>query len=758
MRAVHHILFGAILTGCATLSGRSAAAPDCNRPAAQAVSYLRLPGRPFQALPTPDGCWVFVSLPAGPSGSAGVAVLRRGAGAVEVQRVVPLATAPTGMVLTHDAQLLIAAAGSRIAFLDVGRLVAGQDGAILGYIGDSLPLGNIYVNVTSDDDWLFASEENAKSIAVIDLERARASRFRDSSIVGRIPVGRAPIALTLAPDDAYLYTTSEIFDADGWPQSCTPEAARRPGAPVMAPVPQGAVHIVDVERATRDPRHAVMRSLPAGCSPVRLVLSPDGTRAYVTARGSDELLVFDRRLMHTAPLQSLVASVPVGSSPVGVATIDNGDRLVVTNSHRFAGGAEDRQSLSVIDAAKVEEGRRAVVGSIQAGAFPRELRTTADGRTLLLTNFGSQTLEIIDLARLPLEAAPARAGIPDRLSDSEFWRLFAELSEPGGYFRSDNFLSNETTFQWVIPKLAQEGRVARGAYLGVGPEQNFTYMTALRPPIAFIFDIRRQNAIEHLMYKALIEMSSTRAALVSNLFARPRPPRLDDRAPPESLFAAFAEAKPDSALYRRNLASIMDRLVKEHGFALDSADRHSLEYVYGAFFAAGPEMTYTFSPAGRGFGRGFMPTYATLMTESDSAGTHRSWLASEENYRVIRDLELRNLVVPVVGDFAGPKAIHAVGDWLRAHDGTVSAFYLSNVEQYLFRQGDDGSKFFQNVSSLPVDSSSVFLRALFRYGFMAPQPNPGRRSETLMCPIAEQLAAFRAGKLTTYDDVATGCR
>ncbi len=398
------LLFGgAVISGCATLSGGGSVRADCNRPAQAAVSYVRLPGRPFQALPTDDGCWIFVTLLGPERGRSDIAVLRRAGGRVDLQRVVPVASGAAGMVLTHDGRLLIVAAGSRLAFLDVNRLESAttSDSALVGNIGDSVPLGRVYVNVTEDDAWLFASEENAKSVAVIDLDRARSSRFRDSAIVGRIPVGRAPIAVTLSPDEAYLYVTSERFDADGWPQSCTPEAARRPGAPVMPPVAQGAVHIVDVERATKDPRHSVVLSLPAGCSPVRLVLSPDGTRAYVTARGSDELLVFDRRLMHTAPVQALVAKVPVGASPVGVATIDDGRRIVVTNSNRFAGGADDRQSLTVIDVAKVEEGRRAVIGSIPAGAFPRELRTTSDGRTLLLTNFNSQTLEIVDLARFP---------------------------------------------------------------------------------------------------------------------------------------------------------------------------------------------------------------------------------------------------------------------------------------------------------------------------------------------------------------------
>ena len=143
--------------------------------------------------------------------------------------------------------------------------------------------------------------------------------------------------------------------------------------------------------------------------------------------------------------------------------------------------------------------------------------------------------------------ALAQGTIPARLSDAELWSLSAELSEPGGYFRSENLLSNETGFQAVIPALRERIKPG-GVYLGVGPEQNFTYIVALQPKIAFIVDIRRGNMIEHLMYKALIETSSDRADFLSKLFSRPRPAGLDTNSKPDQLFAAFDAAAPDYAL------------------------------------------------------------------------------------------------------------------------------------------------------------------------------------------------------------------
>src|ERR1051326_7730011 len=126
--------------------------------------------------------------------------------------------------------------------------------------------------------------------------------------------------------------------------------------------------------------------------------------------------------------------------------------------------------------------------------------------------------------------------LPGKLTDREFWNLVTDMSEPGGYFRSDNFLSNESGFQEVIPALQRMVK-PDGVYLGVGPEQNFTYIVALQPRLAFIFDIRRQNMLEHLLYKALIEMSPDREEFLSRLFARRRPAGLAAPASIDPLFA-----------------------------------------------------------------------------------------------------------------------------------------------------------------------------------------------------------------------------
>jgi len=356
---------------------------------------------------------------------------------------------------------------------------------------------------------------------------------------------------------------------------------------------------------------------------------------------------------------------------------------------------------------------------------------------------------MLSVAPRPITAA---ADLPSQLSDQEFWKLVTEMSESGGYFRSDNFVSNETTFQFVIPELKNTIKPG-GVYMGVGPDQNFTYIVNLEPKISFILDIRRQNMLQHLMYKAIIEMSADRADFVSRLFSRARPEGLDTKASAEQLFAAYEKADRDRQLYTETFAAILNHLEEKHGFKLSAEDEKSLEYVFNAFYVGGLELNYN-GPSAVGLGgRGRMPSYSELMIQTDREGLNRSYMSSEETFRLLQNLEKKNLVVPLVGDFAGSKALRAVGDYLREHDATVSVFYLSNVEQYLFQQDDDWSKFFTNVGTLPLESNSTFIRSIFN-GLIPPRSTGfGLRSASVLSPIDELLDAFTAGQLRTYYDV-----
>ncbi|HEY0799245.1 MAG TPA: YncE family protein [Steroidobacteraceae bacterium] len=400
------VLVLSVLFAAIPMPSRAAQPPDtesCNQPADDAVTWIDLPGQlPFQALPSADGCWIFVSLATG-NGEAsdnepkgGVALLKRSGGHIGVIRVTHVGGNPTGMVLTHDGQLLVVADGNRIAFLDTQRLISGDDTPVLGYWNDGTHAPErVYVNVTSDDKYLFVSDENVGTITVVSLAAARSSKFSKPATVGRIPVGPGPVAVTLSPDERYLYSTSIAMPpTKEWPAECVREWNPKP-----RPSTQGAIFVIDVARAKTDPPKAVIAAVKAGCTPIRLVLSPSGDIAYVTSRGGNALLAFDTQNLITDPSHALRGKVPTGPAPIGIAVVDAGQKVIVTNSNRF-GGSSETQSLLVIDAAKIATGEGSIIGTIPARGLPREMRTTSDERTLLVVNTRSQKLQILDLARL----------------------------------------------------------------------------------------------------------------------------------------------------------------------------------------------------------------------------------------------------------------------------------------------------------------------------------------------------------------------
>jgi hypothetical protein len=346
----------------------------------------------------------------------------------------------------------------------------------------------------------------------------------------------------------------------------------------------------------------------------------------------------------------------------------------------------------------------------------RRLRPAPDRRPLFV---GMCRLVLAGSFALAARARPADAqlarSMPDSLSDREFWQFFTTMSEPGGSFISENFVSNEQAYQDVIPTL-QRSETPGGVYLGVGPEQNFTYIANLKPRMAVIFDIRRQNAMAHLMYKALFELAPTRAEFVARLFSRPLGAAVPDSATPATLFSAVMAAPMSDSAFDANRRAIIERLTTIHGFELTPEDLRSISHVLVSFFEAGPNISYGYRASTPNFMQAMYATFAQLQSLTNANGVNMAFLATEDNYRRLREMHRRNLIIPVVGDFAGPKAIRGVGEYLKQRHATVTTFYLSNVEQYLFRGVSDAERFYQNVGALPIDSTSMFIRSVPPFG------------------------------------------
>ena len=241
-------------------------------------------------------------------------------------------------------------------------------------------------------------------------------------------------------------------------------------------------------------------------------------------------------------------------------------------------------------------------------------------------------------------------------------------------------------------------------------------------------------------------LRSRALTLVSLLFSRKRPAGLNAGSNINAIFDAFRSAEPDSTLYETTLRTVLDRLTREHSFPLTEADRLSVTQALNAFRTAGP---YSL----KGFGDTTNPTYAQLMAATDLTGRMQSFLSSEENFKIVRELEQKNLVIPVVGDFAGAKAIVGVGKYVREHGTIVNTFYVSNVERYLFEQGDHGRQFYANASTLPIDSSTLFVRSVTsdisrRLGI--PIPDSTAKWRTFLYSMEQSVKGVTSGKVQGY--------
>ncbi len=272
----------------------------------------------------------------------------------------------------------------------------------------------------------------------------------------------------------------------------------------------------------------------------------------------------------------------------------------------------------------------------------------------------------------------------------------------------------------------------------------------MRPRIAFIIDIRRQAIVQHLMYKAIFQLSPTRAQFLSMLLSRPiaKDKKFAPDGPLSELVAYFGEAQPDEKAFTANLAQIRKTLKDDVKFQLTEQDQAGLEYIYKNFYDRGLDISYQMG----GFRSNMFPGLREILMETDLNGKLGNFLAVKDDYDFVRDMHRRNMIIPVVGDFAGPKALAGIGDYLKKNNYTVTAYYLSNVEQYLF-QDNVFAAFANNVKKLPITDKSLMIRSISGRA-THPARQPDHRSVTLMEQIAVFIKDFDAGAYQSYNDLA----
>ena len=355
---------------------------------------------------------------------------------------------------------------------------------------------------------------------------------------------------------------------------------------------------------------------------------------------------------------------------------------------------------------------------------------------------------LLTTGTIPWSPQPPRAATGVQVSIEQFGRYIDEWSEPEGYFDSDNFISNETSYLHVIPDLRERVKPG-GIYLGVGPDQNLSYIVHTRPSLAIITDIRRQNMLQHLLFKALFVMSSNRVEYLSLLFSKETPP-VKPGASFEDLLAAVRRAPSSEKLFQKNLATVKDLLTRKYRLKLTTDDISKIDYIYRTFWEEGLDLR--FSSLGRGNALNY-PTFEEILLETDRQGRQQNYLSSEELFQWLKNFQADNRLIPIVGDFAGPHAFKAVSGFLRANGLRLSVFYTSNVEFYLFGRST-WVRYVANLRSLPIADDSVFIRSYFpTYGRPHPLNLSGHRSTSLVQPMTKFLDQYDSRSLSSYWDV-----
>ena len=356
--------------GCSTSVAAAAALPSVRS------AVVNVGSHPFGVATTPDGAFSFVTM------DNSVAVLSDGSSLAPVLTHVLAAPGSNGSEqLTHSGRYLLVAANSGAIVMNVASAEAGA-AAVVGTLTSQFGDGAVEVALSPDDKFAFVTLENSSALVVFNLESALINGFGPSDVVGKIPLGAGPVGMAISPDHRWLYAASRLHN----------------GAPDPS---EGTISVIDLARAETAPSAAaIVSTVAAGCSPVRIITSPDGSQVWVSSRESNMLLGFSAAAMRSNPSHALIARVSVGESPIGLAMVRDGSRILVADSN-LNGKGNGRTGVSVVSTSAAVAGGHALLGQISTGQLPREFGVAPDGKTALLANSDSGQVQAIDLNTLP---------------------------------------------------------------------------------------------------------------------------------------------------------------------------------------------------------------------------------------------------------------------------------------------------------------------------------------------------------------------
>jgi hypothetical protein len=327
----------------------------------------------------------------------------------------------------------------------------------------------------------------------------------------------------------------------------------------------------------------------------------------------------------------------------------------------------------------------------------------------------------------------------------KFGELVDGLSEKDEYFFSDNLISNETSYLQTAAALDAH-KDPTGVYVGVGPEQNFSYIALTRPTMAFIVDIRRANMLLHLLYRATFEEAQSRAEFVALLLGRGFDPKsAEAKEDGVSRVLDLAVSGPSS---EETFEAVHARLMKRvtgYGVQLDKADAETLKKAHREFFEDQLSIHFVLKEAN---GRVY-PSLKDLLSTRSPDGKLGGFLSTDDHFRFLKSMQEGGRIVPIVGDFAGDKALPELASYLSAEGKTVRTFYVSNVEQYLL-EPKVWKKWVRNVKALPKSDESIFVRGYMDQGKKHPKQMNGHRTATVHTRMVDFENSFGNKPTTSF--------
>ena len=291
---------------------------------------------------------------------------------------------PLGLAITSDKHTLLVPVGLGAVAIDVQKAIVGEPEPIVGLLSGTSALNQSrQITLSADEQYLFVTQEAPTAydyyggIQSFHVERARNGSVM-STYLGYIQLGIAVVGSALSRDGSKLYVTSEL------------EVLNKT---------QGTLSILDVETLKSEPSEALLRSVDAGCQPVRVAVSPNNKYVWVTARASNKLLAFDaEKLESNITSATMVAEVQVGTSPVGLTFVHGGQYLVTADSNRN-NYTYATSGLILVDVDAALEGTQ-IFPRMSTGLFPREFVASPDGKTLLVSTFDSHAIQALDVTDL----------------------------------------------------------------------------------------------------------------------------------------------------------------------------------------------------------------------------------------------------------------------------------------------------------------------------------------------------------------------